>query len=78
MANRGAAGIGSGTSILECTVEWGFKTFAYADDLILILEARNNREVIFRATESLKFLTDCMEEIDLVIPPEKSEAVVLK
>lgn len=53
-------------------------TYAYADDLILMVEAQDSRELMFRMDESLESIAEWMTECRLEIAPGKSEAVILK
>lgn len=64
--------------VLRLHLMEGCNTVAYADDLALIVEADNSRDLMFKVNDSLDKIVAWMEHHDLQIAPSKSEAVILR
>lgn len=61
-------------------LDWmeGVTALAYADDLAIVVEAEDKREVIFKTNETLEQISKWMGKNQLEIAPEKTKAAVLK
>ena len=63
--------------VLELTMPEGVKSVAYADDLALVITARNEPAMEAKANEALRRIGQWMGRNHLALAPEKSEAVLL-
>lgn len=64
--------------VLSLPLMEGVTTLAYADDLAVIVEAEDQRDLSFRTNESLERIVEWMDINDLQIAPTKTEAIVLR
>lgn len=56
----------------------GVTSIAYADDLVLIVEAVDVRDLVFKTNKTLEAMVKCLETNKLEIGPQKSEAMIVK
>lgn len=64
--------------VLALRLTEGATSIAYADDLALMVEATDDRELEFRVNESLARINTWMDRTDLTIAPQKTKAIILK
>lgn len=64
--------------VLEVTLPDGATSVAYADDLVIMVEANTDIEVERTTNESLYRISSWMIRNDLVLAPHKTEAIILK
>ena len=63
--------------VLELTMPDGVKTVAYADDLVLVIKARDEATLQSRANRALELVSNWMSDHQLELAPEKTEAILL-
>ena len=64
--------------VLRLTLPEGCRTVAYADDLALVVKAKDKDSLTKKANESLKKISHWMKDNNLELAPTKTEAVVLR
>lgn len=64
--------------VLNLVLPEGVSTIAYADDLAVVVTARNKQELQWKANESLEQIGNWMRQQRLELAPQKTECVILR
>ena len=63
--------------VLKLPFEPGVSTVAYADDLVVLVKARTERELVYKANDALDAVSRWMSARQLQLASEKTEAILL-
>lgn len=64
--------------VLDLDLIDGVTSFAYADDLLIVVEAEDRRDLMYKTNETLEVVVAWMREHGLEVAPNKTEAAILR